>query len=39
VLVLPGYEPPPPVEASVEVLDEWPPLERDALAREADGVG
>ena len=39
VLVLPGYEPPPPVEASVAVLDEWPPLERDALAREADGVG
>ena len=38
VLVLPGYEPPPPVEGSVEVLDEWPPVDRDALSHEAERV-
>lgn len=38
VLVLPGYAPPPPVEASVEVLDEWPPVAPDELAREAAAV-
>jgi methylase of polypeptide subunit release factors len=38
VVVLPGYEPPPPLVGSVEVLDEWPALAPDALAREAAGI-